>query len=106
MATIDNEVKDEGGASVDRAILGTVVPGAALAACTATPDRPDPQVPPRRALAKQAGVVSPPPKSAVFSAFDVQVSGRDALSELFRVMSGAAAGAGLDEVLVLLGRQD
>jgi hypothetical protein len=69
-----------------RVILGTVVPGAALAACTATPDRPDPQVPPRRALEKQAGVVSPPPKSAVLTAFDVQVSGRDALSELFRVM--------------------
>jgi deferrochelatase/peroxidase EfeB len=76
-----------------RAILGAVVPGAALAACTATPDRPDSQVPPRRALEKQVSVVSPPPKSAVLTAFDVQVSGRDALSELFRVMSGAAAGA-------------
>jgi hypothetical protein len=67
------------------------VSGAALAACTATPDRLDPQVPPRRALEKQVGVVSSPPKSAVFTAFDVQVAGRDAVCGLFRVMSGAAA---------------
>ncbi|MDT8914657.1 Dyp-type peroxidase [Amycolatopsis sp. PS_44_ISF1] len=38
-------------------------------------------------------MVSAPPKAAVFTALDVEVPDRNALSELFRVMSGAVAGA-------------